>query len=202
MTTDNGGAPCTYRGLLSLAICKPALRRVARKEALVFGFGSKAMGERLVYIARITERLEDGVYNTDSQYATRPDCIYRWDGRKYCRKPTAQFHSNPNDIKKDLGKGPKYGNAVVLISSDFRYFGREECSVLNQYPRIKRIVRRLTQGHRAHLPKRLYADLIQLKIQVWEQYSTRKAIGKPTHVPDAKEKCRHTSGPIIKINCC
>ena len=29
MTADTGGAPCVYQGILSLAICKPKIRRKA-----------------------------------------------------------------------------------------------------------------------------------------------------------------------------
>ena len=42
MVADNGGAPCVAAGLLSLAICKPMIRKSAAKGSLIFGFGGKA----------------------------------------------------------------------------------------------------------------------------------------------------------------
>ena len=60
MVTDNGGAPCVFRKLLSLAICKPKIRKSAKKGSLVFGFGGKRYQERLIYIARVTDKLEGG----------------------------------------------------------------------------------------------------------------------------------------------
>jgi Nucleotide modification associated domain 2 len=38
LTADNGGAPCVRHGLLSLAICKPMIRKTAEEGDLTFGF--------------------------------------------------------------------------------------------------------------------------------------------------------------------
>jgi Nucleotide modification associated domain 2 len=37
LTADNGGAPCVRYGLLSLAICKPMIRKTAKEGDLIFG---------------------------------------------------------------------------------------------------------------------------------------------------------------------
>ena len=60
MTVDNGGAPYASEKLLSLAICKPMIRSTARERNWIFGFGGKNYGEKLVYVAIVTERLENG----------------------------------------------------------------------------------------------------------------------------------------------
>jgi hypothetical protein len=44
MVVDNGGAPCVTRKLLSLAICKPKIRKSAERGSLIFGFGGKQYG--------------------------------------------------------------------------------------------------------------------------------------------------------------
>ena len=62
IVVDSGGAPCVSRGLLSLAICKPKIRKTAGKNSFVFGFGGKEYEERLIYIARVTGRLGKGAY--------------------------------------------------------------------------------------------------------------------------------------------
>ena len=76
VVADTGGAPCIWRGTLSLAICKPKIRRTARKGDLIFEFGGKIYGERLLYIAEVTEKPEVGDYYQAPRFAARPDCIY------------------------------------------------------------------------------------------------------------------------------
>jgi hypothetical protein len=64
LTADNGGAPCVEDGLLSLAICKPAIRSTARCGDVIFGFAANSLhpDNRLIYIARVTEKSKDGLY--------------------------------------------------------------------------------------------------------------------------------------------
>jgi len=69
MVTDNGGAPCVVGNLLSLAICKPKIRKSAKTGALIFGFGGKKYRERLIYIARVTDKLEGPTYYQRREYA-------------------------------------------------------------------------------------------------------------------------------------
>jgi hypothetical protein len=66
MTADNGGTPSICRGLLSLAICKGKIRSTAKKRSIIFGFGGKNYGERLLYIAEVTEKLDTGEYYWDA----------------------------------------------------------------------------------------------------------------------------------------
>src|SRR6266699_3508357 len=91
MTGDNGGAPCVAGNLLSLAICKPKIRRTAGKESLVFGFGGKRFEERLIYIAQVTAKLEGDAYYRQREYAKRPDCIYRVENNQPVRKANAKY---------------------------------------------------------------------------------------------------------------
>ncbi|MCC6277283.1 MAG: hypothetical protein IT289_05135 [Oligoflexia bacterium] len=57
MTVDSGGAPCVFRGTLSLAICKPAIRSSCTVGNWIFGFGSKKKCEKLIYIAEIRSKI-------------------------------------------------------------------------------------------------------------------------------------------------
>jgi hypothetical protein len=43
LTEDNGGAPCVTSDLLSLAICKPMIRKTAKEGDLIFGFGANSL---------------------------------------------------------------------------------------------------------------------------------------------------------------
>jgi hypothetical protein len=81
MTTDSGGAPCVENGMLSLAICKPSIRRTARDGNIIIGFGGKKLGEKLIYVAKISKVVVTGDYYRDNaSYTNRQDCIYRWQG--------------------------------------------------------------------------------------------------------------------------
>ena len=54
MTVDDGGAPCVSDGILSLAICKPAIRSTAKHENIILGFAGNRLYENncLIYAAR------------------------------------------------------------------------------------------------------------------------------------------------------
>src|SRR5262249_20436146 len=122
MVADNGGAPSVSKNLLSLAICKPKIRKSAKKGSLIFGFGGKRYQERLIYIARVTDKEEGQAYYQRRKYAGRPDCIYRvMDGRAVRRK-SARYHVQSDERRKDVGFD--FENAFVLLSKDFRYLGK------------------------------------------------------------------------------
>lgn len=53
---DAGSAPNPYHGICTLALCKPAIRRVAKVGDLIAGFES-GNGGRLVYCMQVTEVL-------------------------------------------------------------------------------------------------------------------------------------------------
>src|SRR5690606_801010 len=94
MVTDNGGAPCVHRGVLSLAICKPKIRKTAGTHDVIIGFGGRRLGNRLIYVARVTEKLCDGQYYRKSKYRKRPDCIYRDDQGHPKLVRGARFHAD------------------------------------------------------------------------------------------------------------
>lgn len=43
LVADNGGAPCVENGLLSLAICKPMIRKTAKEGDLILGFAGNSL---------------------------------------------------------------------------------------------------------------------------------------------------------------
>jgi hypothetical protein len=175
---DNGGAPCVWNNLLSLAICKPKIRKTAEKGSVIFGFGGKEYEERLIYIARVTGRLEGGAYYRRRRYARRPDCIYRVENRRPVRKSSAKYHVNSDQSKKDVGL--RFEKAFVLLSNDFRYFGGKGTEdYKRRYPKIARLIEDLTQGHRRHHSATLRGELMALKAEIWRKYR-RKKIGSPT----------------------
>lgn len=189
IVVDNGGAPCVHEMRLSLAICKPAIRRTAQPGDLIFAFGTNAEepANRLVYIAEVTERLAEGLYYTREDCSLRPDCIYeRRPNGRLVLKADALYHNQADVRSRDVGQYPEYQNAVVLLSSDFRYFGgsgnadwKREC------PHLAVFVKSMSQGHRVEHSTEIYQELASLKRAIWKRYYAME-LGKPlqTHLDD------------------
>jgi len=188
LVTDNGGAPCVWRGLLSLAICKFKIRKRAEKGDIIFGFGSKSKkyGERLIYIAKVTAKLSCGEYYRLPRYTNRPDCIYKSINGKAQRKRRARYHMQSDERKNDVGM--KFERAYVLLSRDFRYFGRKGTDDYKRgFPAIAKLIKGLMRGHRVNHSVKLRRQLLGLKNQVWRNHLHKK-LGPPT-VADRVQLC-------------
>src|SRR5215216_5791538 len=184
LTADNGGAPCVRYGLLSLAICKPMIRKTAREGDLIFGFAANCLhrDNRLVYVARITKKLCGGDYYKDDRYSRRPDCIYRLSGTRFVWKRESAYHG-PESIENDLGQHPDYPRANVLLSRDFRYFGLAGTDQYkSRFPRVKRAIEHLGQGARLRHNEELRRELIDMADWVWRSIDW-SVIGQPTSAP-------------------
>ena len=190
IVVDSGGAPCVSRNLLTLAICKPKIRKTAGKNSFVFGFGGKEYEERLIYIARVTAKLEKGAYYRRREYARRPDCIYRVENGRSVRKTSAKHHFEADHRKKDVGF--HFEKAFVLLSDDFRYLGRKGTDdYKKRYPTITRLIEDLTQGHRRYHSAKLREELMALKAEIWRKYRRMK-VGLPTE-NDRSRPCNQDS---------
>jgi hypothetical protein len=189
MVADNGGAPCVFRNLLSLAICKPKIRKSAEKGSLIFGFWGKRYNERLIYIARVTDKLEGQAYYQCKEYARRPDCIYRVVGDSAERKDTARYHVKSDERKKDVGF--HFENAFVLLSEDFRYFGKRGTSDYKNHKHIRGLIAGLKRGHRRHHSSALRKELLALKAEIRRGYR-RMRIGAPSD-DDYRRPCNTES---------
>ena len=78
----------------------------------------------LIYVAKIKERIEGKDYYSDPKYENRPDCIYKFANNTYTWQNGKKYHENGNQIEHDVGKAPLYDRAVVLLSDEYRYYGR------------------------------------------------------------------------------
>jgi hypothetical protein len=154
---DDGAAPNPFRGMCSLAICKPGIRRVAKKDDWVAGLGAKTapsgdLSGRLVYAMRVEEVLTPKEY--DQQAPSRwphripnirspdlserlGDCIYGYSSATPIQRQGVHGESN---IRKDLG------GENVLISKDFYYFGSRAINL----PDSLRPICHQTQGNRSN----------------------------------------------------
>lgn len=177
LTTDNGGAPCVTPDALSLALCKPLIRSSAAEGDIILGFAADSLyaGNCLVYAANVTRVIEDGNYFRRREFMRRADCIYRWNGVQFVRKPGAKFHFKDTDLEHDLGKRPLYPRARVLLSigaENFRYY-RGECRIRYQekYPGVAALIARLKRGHRVNFGEDLRDEIRQLQHEICENKS-------------------------------
>ena len=177
MTCDNGGAPCVESGVLSLAICKPMIRRRAQKGDLVFGFGSKELGERLIYVAVVTEKPDRGSYYVDPKFSGRGDRIYFQDSDGNAqRRADAKYHRDNDQRPRDVGV--RFERAHVLLSKDFRYFGANGTTdYRSEYRRVADLVRQMGRGHRVNFHPAVHTELLKLKDTLWRTFSTRNSGG-------------------------
>jgi hypothetical protein len=131
---DDGSAPNPFRGMCSLAICKPGIRRTAQKGDWVAGLGSKKapsgdVSGRLVYAMRVERVLPlidydrkarrnwpHRIPNIKSPDLTERlgDCIYDFSNGRPIQRPSVH---GPGNQKTDLS------GENVLVSRHFFYFG-------------------------------------------------------------------------------
>jgi hypothetical protein len=158
----DGTAPCDQDGLLSLAICKPAIRRTAQPGDLVFGVAATGCipGNPLVYVGRVDAALSGSDYYGGQAFADRRDRIYARDGDGFRLRPGITFHTTEDAKRRDLGIAPDWPNARVLFFKDYAFFGCDgPTDYLAQFPRIARMVATLGQGHRVNHGDDVRAEL-------------------------------------------
>lgn len=194
MTTDNGGAPCLYNSILTLAICKPKIRATAQENDWIIGFGGKDLGEKLIYVAQVKEKLHHGEYYKTEKYYKRPDCIYRWDSenQKYYWLDGKKYHIDGSNLDHDLDNE----KGLVLLSKKYTYFGNLGTSMHKEkYPEIRKNIEALTQGHRINHSEELFNELSSLI----QESIILKIEGKPTD-QDSYTKCSNTEGEVFSCS--
>lgn len=196
LIADNGGAPCVYRGMLSLAICKPKIRKTAEVGALVMGFGGKRLGGRLIYAAYVTEKPPVGEYYTDTRFHHRPDCIYRAVNGRPERIEGAQFHAGSDESPTDVGS--HFEKAHVLLSKDFCYFGAAgKTDYQATSPALTAMLARLKRGHRLNHDAEVRKELCALAKQLWRNGPAGK-VAEPSDA-DRSRRC-NTDAPSAKCS--
>jgi len=188
MTVDNGGAPCVQDNLLSLAICKPAIRRTAKTGDWLLGIGGKSLHGRLIYMAEVTETVDLGLYYSLSRYKERKDCIYEFneEGKLQVRRD-ALYHEDGSSLARDVGTpdaSGRYPSARVLLSRNFCYLGRNgTAESLSSYPALRDLLDGLTQGHRVNHSPAVHAELNDLQSELWSKKSPKNDAEPSDPVP-------------------
>ncbi len=117
LDTDCGMAPCVDDGMISLATCKPGIRKMARGGDWVAGFmpGTHTRGA-LVWAGRVEQALSFGRYQRT--FPNRIDSVYKLvdDGQYQRLKPG--YHCDPAQMDRDVD------NPVLLFEKvSSWYFG-------------------------------------------------------------------------------
>lgn len=150
MTHDSGFAPNPFHGFLTLATCKPGIRRSGSRRVgdWIAGFTSGALcgdavgRERLVYLMRVDEILPIEDYYRDGRFAEKiprkgsPDTIRRAGDNIYrARVPSPRdgndYEQIPNDCHPPESKDHDVGGRNVLVAhaGSYFYFGRNALAV-------------------------------------------------------------------------
>ena len=166
LTSDRGGAPCApppaagAEPLLSLSICKPAIRRTAEPGDRILGITSQALHARegyplcaVIYAAVVGEAVAPQVYYAaESPFGSRliasTASTKRWVGSRTAAVP--RCHNDPAYEARDIGRYPYYRNARTLLSTEFRYFGAEALPIPSRLPLLLQAAESLGQGHRVY----------------------------------------------------
>jgi len=167
---DDGTAPCVEDGVLTLALCKPAIRATAAVGDTLVGFAAKSMcrDQRLVYAAVVTARVEGGAYCRGRRWRRRRDCAYAWRGGAFVPRGGTAAAVAPEDLRNDLGAPPAYARANVLVSDNYRYFAETRpADYREEFPQIARFVDALGQGHRVNLGERLRDEFERYLAALW-----------------------------------
>lgn len=154
---DNGAAPNPYWGVLTLAICKPVIRRNAQIGDWVVGTGSSnsPLGDiqnSIVYVMKVSDKLTmleydrycrkylklkiPDVKNKDLRRHVG-DCIY-----DYSNGTTPILRES---VHREGNIGTDLGGMNVLLSKNFFYFGDHPIFLLEKF---KSIIKS-NQGHKS-----------------------------------------------------
>jgi hypothetical protein len=184
LTSDRGGAPCAplpragADPLLTLSICKPAIRRTAQKGDRILGLTSHALAHSdgyplnaIIYAAIVDDALDARDYfRPRSPFRSRPDCIYEFHQQNgsIAHNGRTPLHADPAYLSRDLGQYPFYKNGRTLLARDFRYFGPEPVLIPERLHELYQLAESLGQGHRVLHTESLERELDALFRHLWK----------------------------------
>lgn len=152
---DYGFAPNPFHGIMTLATCKPKIRRTAQVGDYIIGHASKKLSHRLIFMMKVTEITTFEKYWNDERFQNKKpvmngslvtmygDNIYHQEDGVWQQADSHHSlengESNPLNVKKDTTTTDR-----VLISGDFVYLGAS----MQSLPKELRGYIQKTQGHR------------------------------------------------------
>jgi hypothetical protein len=204
---DDGAAPNPYWGFCTLAICKPAIRRVAKIGDWVVGTGSRnsPIGDisgHVVYAMRVTEKLTLAEYDAFARRLCRgkiPVLGHR-DVRRRLGDAVYDFRTDPPLLRPSVhtegNRERDLSGVYALISDHFFYFGDRP----QKLPAKLRTLAAQQQGHRSHandaLVKPFVEWLYSLALEPNELYGTPqyKVFRDAEGLASCRKACSDSSG--------
>jgi len=145
MTHDTGFAPNPFFEALTLATCKPTIRRTKKEGDWVAGFVAKELVntskndgvavpyQGLVYLMRISEAMSLDAYFKDERFKNKKpikdhpdpikrsgDNIYHLIGDRYCQHPNNSHDDSAEAINHDV----RGVNVLIADMKESYYFGK------------------------------------------------------------------------------
>lgn len=181
---DDGAAPNPFWGLCTLAICKPAIRRVANKGDWVVGTGSvnSPVGNgsgKIVYAMLVTYKMTMEEYDwfTRSELRRKIPLMSSTDPRRRCGDSIYEFSAPTPLLRPSVhGEGNRItdlSGGFVLLSNHFFYFGDRPVTLPDT---LLGIVKQ-GQGHRSIANAPYVPDFIRWIHSLG--YAPATLIGKP-----------------------
>ena len=177
---DTGFAPNPFWGALTLACCKPKIRKHAAPGDLIVGLTGAGGGNRVVFVAYINEKLTFNRYWADKRFrATRPDIsssrrakhhgdnIYEpMSGHRFRQLPSK--HSN-GEVENEGNRDHDLNGRAVLVAHDFSYFGGDAIRLPKRFADL--IVGR---AHKCRFP-----DTFVKAVDRWRQKLPKGVLAAP-----------------------
>lgn len=100
LTHDSGMAPCPAGGRITLATCKPVIRRTANPGDWVLGFrpGSLERG-LLLWAGKVEQVMDHGDY--EREFRGRPDAVYRIGKDGGYKRLLPDYHPTQREMDRD-----------------------------------------------------------------------------------------------------
>lgn len=152
---DSGFAPNPFKGVCTLATCKPAIRQTSKNGDWIVGCGSAAKkinrGGYLVYAMKVTKTCSFDEYWRDATFSDKKpdfrsnrenscgDNIYHREGGGWVQEDS--FHSQPDGKPQEDHIARDTAVDRVLASDDFVYFGGRGPKIPPGLDEISKVVR-------------------------------------------------------------
>lgn len=191
---DSGFAPNPFHGWLTLACCKPRIRKHARKGDLVVGLSARC--ERVVYAFEVEDRLNFAAYWADRRFRRKRanltastierygDNIYKPDGGGGFVQQPSRHYDNKNGRERPRMKERDLAGDAVLVGRRFVYFGGEG-------PKLPHRLEFLRVG-RAHRSR--FDDEQVAAVRAWFDGLELGVHGRPARWTDGDESWRTSCG--------
>lgn len=121
LTHDSGMIPCPDDGMITLATCKPVIRRMARPGDWVVGFRPGSLVRGLVpWAGKVEQVVNHGDYQRT--HPARSDAVYRLAENEQFERLAPDYHASQAELERDTG-GP-----VLLFDPGWSFYfnGRPE----------------------------------------------------------------------------